>query len=207
MFKDSKIVICGNIGAGKTTLCKGLENYLISKNLSVTYIDEKFEDNKYLEPFYNEMKINPGYNKYFYPMESFFIETKFISDSKIYPTDFVIFDRSLYDVLYIFIKAGFKNNLCTFDEEKSLSIKSLEYIKSIKYDIFIYLRTQPDTLVERIKLRNRKMESDIDINYIKQLNDLYDDLFFSEILSNKIIIDTDNLDINKTLESVIHHIF
>ena len=48
-------------------------------------------------------------------------------------------------------------------------------------DVLIYLSADVSVLAERIKNRNRKIERNIDLAYLSQLNELYENFFLSEI--------------------------
>ena len=72
------------------------------------------------------------------------------------------------------------------------------------YGVFVYLKTDENTLLKRIQQRGREMEkSSIDAEYLKSLNKLFDALF--EALKEKeelIVIDTTELSERDTLDMV-----
>jgi deoxynucleoside kinase len=45
----------------------------------------------------------------------------------------------------------------------------------IKCDLFIYLRSKPEVAFERIKIRNRKEENSISLEYIKNIHELHEE--------------------------------
>lgn len=66
----SKIMVCGNVGVGKTTACQKLESSIL--NSQAVY--ERFDENPHLALFYQELEKNPnGYNKYSYDTQLTFL--------------------------------------------------------------------------------------------------------------------------------------
>ena len=78
-----------------------------------------------------------------------------------------------------------------------------EYLKYEKYfnqhtqdieniDLLIYLRADVPTLLQRIKNRGRAIEDNLDVVYLEQLNDLYDNHFIPEIKMSSMKIKREN---------------
>ena len=61
-------------------------------------------------------------------------------------------------------------------------------------ELMIFLRRSIPKLMERIKMRGRECEKDISIDYITQLNGLYDEWYSSYSLGKYLIVDTDDFD-------------
>ena len=64
-----------------------------------------------------------------------------------------------------------------------------------KPDLLVYLRASTDTLISRIKNRNRYFEKDLSIEYLHRLNILYDKWISSISDINIITIETDDFNI------------
>ena len=64
-----------------------------------------------------------------------------------------------------------------------------------KPDLLVYLRASTDTLISRIKNRNRDFEKDLSIEYLHRLNILYDKWISSITDINIITIETDDFNI------------
>jgi deoxyadenosine/deoxycytidine kinase len=63
-------------------------------------------------------------------------------------------------------------------------------------DLMIYLRAGIPTLVDRIRGRNRSIESNVQVEYLQGLEDRYERWMASYDASDVLIIDTDNIDIH-----------
>ena len=61
-------------------------------------------------------------------------------------------------------------------------------------DLLIYLRSSVPNLVKQIQMRGRDYESSIRLDYLKSLNDRYDDWTKKYTAGKILIIDVDNLD-------------
>ncbi len=85
-----------------------------------------------------------------------------------------------------------------FENYKSL----FELISSLikPPDLIIYLRASVPTLVSQIQKRGREYESAIRIDYLKNLNDMYEEWFEKYTLGKILFIDVDNLKFNENAE-------
>ncbi len=61
-------------------------------------------------------------------------------------------------------------------------------------DVLVYLQASIPTLVNQIKVRGRDFEKDIDIKYLEELNESYEEWIKNYKLGRVIIINKDNLD-------------
>ena len=163
--KQLFVAIAGNIGAGKTTLTK-----LLSEKLGWRAYYEKVIDNPYLSDFYDDM------NRWSFHLQIFFLSHRFKSQKEIsnWPNS-CIQDRSIYEDVEIFAQTLYENgNMSKTDFENYRELFSIMVTYLRKPDLIIYLETPVDQLVERILKRGRDYERTIDPNYLKQLNDAYD---------------------------------
>ncbi|MCK5032117.1 MAG: deoxynucleoside kinase [Calditrichia bacterium] len=163
--KQLFVAIAGNIGAGKTTLTR-----LLSEKLGWRAYYEKVIDNPYLSDFYDDM------NRWSFHLQIFFLSHRFKSQKEIsdWPNS-CIQDRSIYEDVEIFATTLYKNrNMSKVDFENYSELFSIMVTYLRKPDLIIYLETPVDQLVERILKRGRDYERTIDPNYLKQLNDAYD---------------------------------
>jgi len=71
-----------------------------------------------------------------------------------------------------------------------------------KPDIIIYLKASTDTLINRIKNRNRDFEKDIDEVYLHRLNIYYKEWFSKIENFNVLEINTNNFNIFKDKEKL-----
>jgi len=185
------IAIAGNIGSGKTTLTG-----LLAKNLKWEAHYEDVDTNPYLHSFYEDMQ------RWSFNLQVYFLNSRFRHIIKIRQSGkTVIQDRTIYEDAYIFAPNLHAMNLMStrdFENYKSL----FELISSLikPPDLIIYLRATVPTLVSQIQKRGREYESAIRIDYLKNLNDMYEEWVESYKLSRILIIDVDNLKVDENAE-------
>ncbi len=164
------IGIAGIIGAGKTTLATSLGEHL---GLDVHY--EPVTDNEYLADFYRETK------RYSFAMQIYLLNRRFqqhqeiiwrgrggVQDRTIYED--AIFARTLRDMelmdprdyeTYVTLFRNLSNFMC-------------------RPNVIIYLDVTPEVSMERIKQRDRGIESGITVDYLTRLYNNYEE-FLHEI--------------------------
>lgn len=182
-FPHSFIAVEGNIGAGKTTLCKMLE-----EAFDCRLILEQFTDNPFLPEFYK----NP--ERYAFPVELFFMTER---HKQLQET---LTQRELFPQLmvadYFFIKTLLfaKNNLK--DEEYRLFKRLFNTLNTAfrKPDLLVYLHRSVPDLVGNIKKRGREIEGNIRAEYLQSLQDAYFGFFKSETELPILIIDVTEVD-------------
>ena len=126
-------------------------------------------------------------------------------------TKVLLLDRCIYEDYHIFTKAQKELgiiNMSEFNEYKNVYTQNLD--KARAPNLFIYLRTSPNELLRRIKLRGRDYEQSIDIKYLSTL-DKYYNLFFNKVRdkfteSKFITVETDGLNVEEVYERVRTHI-
>ena len=178
------IAIAGNIGSGKTTLTR-----LLAKNYGWT---PKYEDvyfNPYLSDFYNDMQ-RWSFNLQIYFLNSRFKDIVEISKSDVH----VIQDRTIYEDACIFAPNLHSMGLMTtrdFENYSSLFNLMLSLVKPP--DLLIYLKSSIPNLVSQIQKRGREYESSIRLDYLKGLNDRYDNWINNYTDGKKLIINVDEI--------------
>lgn len=151
------ISVIGNIGCGKSTLLSSLQD----KGIHVEF--EPVKEWTLLTKFYNDMKRWA----FAFQMEVLHSFSKINTTSRC-----TIVERSVWESFYIFAQ-NLRNTQCLTDEEFTLCEKMHDKFGSIP-DVFIYLKTSPETCFERIKKRNRLAEEKISLEYIQNLHTLYE---------------------------------
>ena len=61
-------------------------------------------------------------------------------------------------------------------------------------DVLVYLQASIPTLLNQIKIRGREFEKSIDVNYLEELNDSYEEWIKNYKLGKVIVVNKDNLD-------------
>lgn len=199
-LKPKFIYVEGNIGSGKTNLLNNLSKKYFSKvHVELepldTWLNYKNEFNL-LDLMYSDPKT---FAFQFQIMAQVTQSLREITTRQILDKQFIFFERSLRTQL-IFIEILYKTN----------KLSKLDYL--ILTDLYkiikkpnsnckiIYLRTDPSVCLERIKVRNRKEESVISLEYLEMLHKKHDEWLLS--LNNCVIIDG-NLMQNEILNLVV----
>jgi deoxyadenosine/deoxycytidine kinase len=178
------IAIAGNIGSGKTTLTGLLSNHY---GWEAKY--EPVDDNPYLSDFYNDMQ------RWSFNLQVYFLNKRFedIVDIHKNPRN-IIQDRTIYEDARIFAPNLHTMGLMDsrdFDNYTALFNLMLSLVKPP--DLIIYLRSSIPNLVAQIQKRGREFESSIRIDYLKGLNDRYENWIEGYKDGKKIIINVDEL--------------
>ena len=185
------IAVAGNIGSGKTTLTS-----LLARNFKWEPQYEDLDTNPYLHSFYEDMQ------RWSFNLQIYFLNSRFrriIDIRKSGKT--VIQDRTIYEDAFIFAPNLHGMNLMStrdFENYKSLFELISSFIQPP--DLLIYLRASVPTLVSQIQKRGREYESAIRIDYLKNLNDLYEEWVENYKLGKILFIDVDNLKFSENSE-------
>lgn len=189
------IGIAGNIGSGKTTLTR-----LLAKSCGWTAKYESVEDNPYLADFYKDM------NRWSFNIQIFFLNRRFQEVVNIRKShDNVVQDRTIYEDSCIFAPNLHNMGLMTTrDYETYKELFSLMVSLVQAPDLMIYLRSSIEHLVGNIQKRGRKFEEEIRLDYLKGLNELYEDWSHTYKDGKMLIIDVDKLDFENNPKDLSH---
>ena len=179
------IAVAGNIGSGKTTLVN-----MLSKHYGWKPQFEAVVSNPYLDDYYKDIK------RWSFNMEVLFLKERFrnlleISQS----SDTIIQDRSIYEGVYVFMANNFK--MGNLDERDYITYMELfeQMTDVVKYpDLMIYLRSSVPHLVKNIQKRGRDYEQQIPLEYLENLNELYEEFIYKNYGGKVMTIDVNNID-------------
>ena len=180
------IAVTGNIGVGKTTLCGKL-----SKHYGWEAQYEHAEDNPYLDDFYHDMR------RWSFNLQIYFLNSRYSQIANIQKGGKVVIqDRTIYEDAYIFAPNLYEMGLMEqrdFNNYFSLFKSMLAMINPP--DLLIYLRAGIPTLVDHIQDRGRDYEGNMSLDYLRNLNDRYENWIKNYKGGNKLIIQVDDMDI------------
>lgn len=179
------IAVAGNIGSGKTTLAEKL-----GKHYGWDIEFESVENNPYLADFYADMP------RWAFHLQVYFLNSRFNQlktiQAKTTPT---IQDRTIYEDAYIFAANLYKSGfLSQRDYESYLSLfhSMLPHVKAP--DLLIYLKADIPKLVGQIEKRGRSYETTMRIDYLKHLNEHYEEWIGGYEEGKLLIIDVNHID-------------
>ena len=187
------IAIAGNIGAGKTTLTR-----LLAKHYGWTPHYEEVNDNPYLDDFYEDMK------RWSFNLQIFFLRSRLGQVMKIRESGKdVIQDRTIFEDACIFapnLKAMGLMSTRDYDNYEAIFNQMISFVKAP--DLLIYLKGSVPTFVNQIQKRGREYESSIRLDYLKSLNDRYNE-WATEYNSGKLlVIDVDNINFDENIQDL-----
>lgn len=179
------IAIEGVIGIGKTSLAR-----LLVKKMGGTPVLEVVEENPFLVKFYEDRK------SYAFQTQIFFLLSRYKQLKHFLQMD-LFYERLISD--YLFEKDKIFAYLNLSDDELILYEHIIQFmIKEIpKPDLVVYLQANPDTIMARIKERDRPYERGISKEYLEDLNEAYNRFFFHYDDSPLLIVNANEIDFIK----------
>ena len=176
------VAIAGNIGSGKTTLTK-----MLAAHYGWTPRFEPVDFNPYLADYYEDME-RWSFNLQIYFLNKRFKEVVEISKSD----DTIIQDRTIFEDAKIFAPNLHAQGLMSDRDFANYSDLFDLMISLVKLpDLMIYIRSSIPNLVNQIQKRGRDYEQTIRLDYLKGLNDRYEE-WIKDYKGHLIIIDGDN---------------
>ena len=180
------IVIEGNIGVGKTTFCRKLQ-----EKYDARLILEQFSENPFLPYFYE----NP--ERHAFSVELFFMTERHRQlQEELIQGD--LFNQQIISD-YIFIKTLLfaKNNL---NEEEYRLFNRLFHVLNAHFkkpDLVVYLHRPVQNLLHQIKKRGRSFEMEINATYLENIQKAYFDFFKMDPEYPILVVGIDDLDFEK----------
>jgi deoxyadenosine/deoxycytidine kinase len=205
MSKLKHIAVAGNIGAGKTTLSE-----LLSKHYKWEVLYEDTNTNPYLSDFYNDMQ------RWSFNLQIYFLNSRYRQIQDIRAGEVtVIQDRTIYEDAHIFAPNLHDMGLMSSrDFENYLDLFAAMIEQVVAPDLLIYLRAGIPTLVDHIHTRGRDYEGNMSLEYLKRLNQRYEDWINNYKEGKLLIINVDGMnfkdkkeDFGKILEAIEAELF
>lgn len=188
MIKKGKtikhIAIAGNIGSGKSTLTE-----MLAKHYGWEPRYEDVENNPYLNDFYADMP------RWSFNLQVFFLNNRLQQIVEIQQGDkTVIQDRTIYEDAHIFAPNLHELGLMSKrDFENYINLFRTICKQISPPDLLIFLNSSLSTLVMQIEKRGRPYEDNIRLDYLKQLNQYYNNWIENYNEGPLLIINVDEL--------------
>ncbi len=183
MQKNVYIAIEGVIGVGKTTLAR-----LSQAEFKAELLLEVFEENPFLARFYQDRK------RYGFQTQIFFLLSRYQQQHDAIPAALArgnLISDYTFDKNQIFARLN-------IEEDELVMYERVHAIMASKIplpDLVVYLRADTNVLMERIELRDRPYEREMERAYIASLNAAYDDFFAHYTAAPVLEVNTNDLDI------------
>jgi deoxyguanosine kinase len=179
------IAIEGVIGVGKTTLAR-----LLQPSFDAELLLEVFEENPFLSDFYGDRE------RYAFQTQIFFLLSRYHQQRRTVHDIIATGKNLLAD--YTFAKDALFAQINLKGDELDMYYKVHEALaeKIEKPDLLVYLQATTDTLMQRIALRDRPYERQMERSYINELNIAYEDFFSKQFDHTPVlVIDSNNLNV------------
>jgi len=179
------VAIEGVIGVGKTTLAR-----LLRPMLEAEILLEIFEENPFLSDFYSDRA------RYAFQTQIFFLLSRYHQQRRTVP-DLLSAGKFLLSD-YTFAKDALFARINLKGDELAVYQKVHEALgeKIPKPDLVVYLRADTPVLMQRIALRDRPYERNMEQEYIEGLSRAYEEFFSRSYNGAPVLaIDTNSLNI------------
>ena len=192
MSQNFYIVIEGGIGVGKTTLAR-----LLQPVFEAELLLEEFEENPFLADFYSDRA------RYAFQTQIFFLLSRYRQQHQVVPAALtrgtLISDYSFAkDRLFAHLNLGY-DELDMYERVHAILAGNL-----VRSDLVIYLRADTDVLMERIAIRDRSYERDMDRGYIDQLRRAYESFFADYQATPLLSLDTNHMNFVQDPDDLTH---
>lgn len=187
------LAIEGVIGVGKTTLARLLQPIFQAE----LYL-EVFEQNPFLSDFYSDRQ------RYAFQTQIFFLLSRYHQQRRI--SSQAMLDNVQIIADYTFTKDTLfaRINLKGDELEMYYRVHQALAEKISLPNLIVYLRADTETLMQRIAVRDRTYERNMDKSYIEELNQVYDHFFADSHHQGVPVlrIDTDNINYIRNSEDL-----
>ena len=187
------LAIEGAIGVGKTTLAR-----LLKPAFNSGLLLEVFEENPFLSDFYGDRE------RYAFQTQIFFLLSRYQQQRKRVAEILTEEDHLIADYTFEKDQLFAQINLKGDELEMYYNVHEALAEKILVPDLVIYLRADTDVLLQRIAMRDRPYERDMDPEYIDQVNRAYESFFGDnhQRRSPVLLMDTNEMDYVRNVEEL-----
>jgi deoxyadenosine/deoxycytidine kinase len=198
------ISVDGNIGSGKSTKVRDLENYYKEKGRTdVIFIQEPVDSwNSVVDE--NGVTILSNYYKnqkkfaFRLQMLAYISRLSLLRDAVKKGYKYIITERCVGTDKNVFSKMLYDKGDIEHDEYIIYTKWYEEFISDVPIGAIVYIKASPETCLERVNIRAREGEN-IPLEYLKECDKYHDDWINSEHIP-KLVIDAD-IDLHKNPEA------
>lgn len=189
--KLKHIAISGNIGSGKTTLAEKL-----CKHYGWIPLYESVDHNPYLRDFYEDM------TRWAFHLQIYFLNSRFKQVNQIRQNvRTTVQDRTIYEDAYIFATNLHQSGHISdrdFQSYQDIFNSMISFVQPP--DLLIYLKADIPKLVQQIEKRGRDFEYSMRLDYLRKLNEHYENWIGNYNLGKLLILDVNKLDFVENID-------
>lgn len=152
--------------------------------------------NPYLEDYYKDIP------RWSFALETYFLKERFRDMLAIRDTQHTIVqDRSIFEGVYVFVT----NNYCAgnlSERDYDTYMELFHHMERLmrKPDLMIYLRKSVPALISQIQKRGRNYEQTMQLDYLRGLNERYEEFIYDRYNGRVLVIDSDDMDFENKAE-------
>ncbi len=176
----SFVAIEGVIGVGKTTLARYLH-----ERMGGSVVLEVFEENPFLSAFYADR------DRYAFQTQMFFLLSRYRQMQQLAEAPEPILSDYMFAKDQLFARQNIRGDEWMIYERVYAALSE----NVVQPDLVVYLRADTPTLMQRIAIRDRPYERDMDEGYIDMLRVAYENFFNNYPSARVLTIDTTHLDV------------
>lgn len=184
-MRNIYLAIEGVIGVGKTTLAR-----LLQPSFNAGLLLEVFEENPFLSDFYADRE------RYAFQTQIFFLLSRY--QQQRHTVNELLSQNGYLIADYTFEKDALFARINLKGDELDMYYRVHEALaeKIVVPDLIVYLRADTEVLMQRIAMRDRPYERDMDRGYIDELNHAYDQFFADQQERRSPVLPLDTNDLN-----------
>lgn len=159
------LAVAGNLGVGKTTLVE-----ILTRAFGFEPHYEWVEENPYLARFYADMRAWAFHSQLFFLVKRAEQHRRLVSSPAT-----AVQDRTIYEDAEIWASNLYERGQIAAEDFQLYSDLYQELCRGLPPpDLVLYLAASTQTLQQRIALRGRDFEAQIETNYVERLNERYE---------------------------------
>lgn len=158
------LAIAGNIGVGKSSVTE-----LIGQAYGWRTFYEPVIDNPYLDDYYRDMR------RWAFQLQIYFLSKRFELQKTILDGGgSAVQDRTIYEDVEIFAPTLYRRG-CMDDRDYENYREIFRNMTAFLHppDLILYLQCRPETALDRIRQRGRSCESEIPLDFLRDLDAAY----------------------------------